>query len=154
MAFAPSSTSFIAGIDEGAKLETGGVGRPDGLDSGYFVKPTIFSNVSNDMTIAREEIFGPVLVLIPYEDDDEAPRVGRVYARFAVCAHAGCAVRMPPALVHFHEVLCAVGAAAFVPAPIPAAGLQRRPLAAFRCGMLVHQASCTTARAIKGTPRE
>lgn len=50
--------------------------------------------------------------------------------------------------------LCAVGAAAFVPAPIPAAGLQRRPLAAFRCGMLVHQASCTTARAIKGTPRE
>ena len=60
------------GIDEGAKLETGGVGRPDGLNAGYFVKPTIFSNVSNDMTIAREEIFGPVLVLIPYEDEDEA----------------------------------------------------------------------------------
>jgi len=60
------------GIDEGAKLETGGVGRPDGLDAGYFVKPTIFSGVSNNMTIAREEIFGPVLVLIPYEDEDDA----------------------------------------------------------------------------------
>jgi aldehyde dehydrogenase (NAD+) len=63
------------GIDEGAKLETGGVGRPDGLDTGYFVKPTIFSGVSNDMTIAREEIFGPVLVLIPYEDEDEAVEI-------------------------------------------------------------------------------
>ena len=60
------------GIDEGAKLETGGVGRPDGLDAGYFVKPTIFSGVSNNMTIAREDIFGPVLVLIPYEDEDDA----------------------------------------------------------------------------------
>lgn len=63
------------GIDEGAKLETGGVGRPDGLDTGYFVKPTVFSGVSNDMTIAREEIFGPVLVLIPYEDDDHAVEI-------------------------------------------------------------------------------
>lgn len=63
------------GIDEGAKLETGGVGRPDGLDTGYFVKPTIFSGVSNDMTIAREEIFGPVLSLIPYEDEDDAVRI-------------------------------------------------------------------------------
>jgi aldehyde dehydrogenase (NAD+) len=63
------------GIDEGAKLETGGVGRPDGLDAGYFVKPTIFSGVSNDMTIAREEIFGPVLVLIPYEDEDDAVEI-------------------------------------------------------------------------------
>jgi aldehyde dehydrogenase (NAD+) len=60
------------GIDEGAKLETGGVGRPDGLDQGYFVKPTIFSNVTNDMSIAREEIFGPVLSLIGYDDDDDA----------------------------------------------------------------------------------
>jgi len=63
------------GIDEGAELETGGVGRPDGLDAGYFVKPTIFSGVSNDMTIAREEIFGPVLVLIPYEDEDDAVEI-------------------------------------------------------------------------------
>ena len=60
------------GIDEGAQLETGGVGRPDGLDQGYFVKPTIFSNVSNDMSIAREEIFGPVLSLIAYQDEAEA----------------------------------------------------------------------------------
>jgi len=60
------------GIDEGAKLETGGVGRPDGMNRGYFVKPTIFSDVSNDMTIAQEEIFGPVLSLIPYANEDEA----------------------------------------------------------------------------------
>lgn len=60
------------GIDEGANLETGGLGRPDGLDAGYFVKPTVFSGVSNTMTIAREEIFGPVLSLIPYEDEEQA----------------------------------------------------------------------------------
>lgn len=63
------------GIDEGARLETGGVGRPDGLNRGYYVKPTIFSHVSNDMTIAQEEIFGPVLSLIGYEDEDEAIRI-------------------------------------------------------------------------------
>ena len=60
------------GIDEGARLEIGGTGRPDGLNAGYYVKPTVFSHVSNDMTIAREEIFGPVLSLIGYEDDDDA----------------------------------------------------------------------------------
>ena len=63
------------GIDEGAKLETGGTGRPDGLNAGYYVKPTVFSHVTNDMTIAREEIFGPVLSLIGYEDDDDAVRI-------------------------------------------------------------------------------
>ncbi|MBD3647843.1 MAG: aldehyde dehydrogenase family protein, partial [Pseudomonadales bacterium] len=63
------------GIDEGATLETGGTGRPDGLNRGYFVKPTIFSNVSNDMTIAREEIFGPVLSLIGYADEEDAVRI-------------------------------------------------------------------------------
>ncbi|MFW6092424.1 MAG: aldehyde dehydrogenase family protein [Pseudomonadota bacterium] len=63
------------GIDEGAKLECGGVGRPDGLNRGYYVKPTIFSNVSNDMTIAREEIFGPVLSLIGYQDEEDAVRI-------------------------------------------------------------------------------
>ncbi|TDJ21715.1 MAG: aldehyde dehydrogenase family protein [Gammaproteobacteria bacterium] len=63
------------GIEEGAKLETGGPGRPDGLNVGYFVKPTVFSHVTNDMTIAREEIFGPVLSLIGYEDDDDAVRI-------------------------------------------------------------------------------
>jgi len=63
------------GIDEGATLETGGVGRPDGLNVGYFVKPTIFSDVSNEMTIAQEEIFGPVLSLIPYKDEDDAVKI-------------------------------------------------------------------------------
>jgi len=63
------------GIDEGATLAAGGTGRPDGLDTGYYVKPTVFANVNNDMTIAREEIFGPVLSIIPYDDDDEAIRI-------------------------------------------------------------------------------
>ena len=63
------------GIQEGAKLETGGPGRPDGLNQGYYVKPTVFSHVTNDMTIAREEIFGPVLSLIGYEDDEDAVRI-------------------------------------------------------------------------------
>jgi len=60
------------GIDEGAKVVVGGPGRPDGLDKGYYIRPTVFSNVNNDMTIAREEIFGPVLVMIPYTSEDEA----------------------------------------------------------------------------------
>lgn len=63
------------GIDEGATLVTGGTGKPDGLDKGYYVKLTVFANVSNDMTIAREEIFGPVLSIIPYDDEDEAIRI-------------------------------------------------------------------------------
>ena len=60
------------GIAEGARLVTGGAGRPDGLAKGYFVKPTIFSDVNNRMTIAREEIFGPVLCILPYASEDEA----------------------------------------------------------------------------------
>ena len=63
------------GIDEGAKVVTGGVGRPAGIERGYFVKPTIFSHVHNDMTIAREEIFGPAMVMIPYADEEEAIRI-------------------------------------------------------------------------------
>ncbi|MFI0353174.1 aldehyde dehydrogenase family protein [Actinomadura sp. 9N407] len=63
------------GVGEGAKVEVGGPGKPDGLETGYYVRPTVFSHVSNDMTIAREEIFGPVLVLIGYEDDDDAVRI-------------------------------------------------------------------------------
>jgi aldehyde dehydrogenase (NAD+) len=59
------------GIEEGARLVTGGTGRPDGLTKGYFVKPTVFADVGNDMTIAREEIFGPVLCILPYKDGDE-----------------------------------------------------------------------------------
>ena len=60
------------GLDEGARLVVGGVGRPQGIDKGYFVQPTVFSDVDNGMTIAREEIFGPVLAIIPYDSDDEA----------------------------------------------------------------------------------
>jgi acyl-CoA reductase-like NAD-dependent aldehyde dehydrogenase len=63
------------GIDEGAKLLTGGAEAPEGLETGYFVRPTVFSDVSNDMTIAREEIFGPVLVIIPADDEDDAVRI-------------------------------------------------------------------------------
>lgn len=63
------------GIEEGATLVAGGPGRPDGLAKGYFVKPTIFANANNSMTIAREEIFGPVLVMIPYDDEEEAIRI-------------------------------------------------------------------------------
>jgi aldehyde dehydrogenase (NAD+) len=64
------------GIDEGATLVTGGTGRPDGLDKGYFVKPTIFADVTNDMTIAREEIFGPVLAMLPYDSLEQAIEQG------------------------------------------------------------------------------
>ena len=63
------------GIDEGADLACGGVGRPDGLDKGFFVRPTVFTNVQNDMSIAQEEIFGPVICLIPYNDIDEAIKI-------------------------------------------------------------------------------
>ncbi len=63
------------GIAEGAKLEVGGPGRPDGINAGYYIKPTVFSHVTNDMTIAREEIFGPVLSLIGYKDDVDAVRI-------------------------------------------------------------------------------
>jgi aldehyde dehydrogenase (NAD+) len=63
------------GIDEGATLVAGGTGRPEGLEKGYYVKPTVFSGVNNDMTIAREEVFGPVLSIIPYEDEDDAVRI-------------------------------------------------------------------------------
>jgi aldehyde dehydrogenase (NAD+) len=60
------------GIDEGATLVAGGPGRPDGLSRGWYVRPTVFANVRNDMTVAREEIFGPVLSILPYRDEEEA----------------------------------------------------------------------------------
>ncbi len=63
------------GIDEGATLVTGGVGRPPGVNRGYYVRPTVFANVTNDMTIAREEIFGPVLAILPYDTEEEAVRM-------------------------------------------------------------------------------
>jgi aldehyde dehydrogenase (NAD+) len=66
-------TMIRTGIDEGAILLAGGLGKPDGFETGWFVKSTIFANVSNSMRIAREEIFGPVLlVIIPFNDEDEA----------------------------------------------------------------------------------
>src|SRR6185295_14465542 len=63
------------GIDEGAEVVTGGTGRPAGLTKGYFVRPTVFANVRNDMTIAREEIFGPVLSILPYDNEEDAVRI-------------------------------------------------------------------------------
>lgn len=64
-----------AGIAEGAKLVCGGPGLPEGIDRGYYVRPTVFSEVSNDMTVAQQEIFGPVLVMIPYDSEEEAIRI-------------------------------------------------------------------------------
>ena len=63
------------GIDEGAKLLCGGLGKPPGLDRGWYVRPTIFADVSNNMTIAQQEIFGPVLVIIPFENEEDAIRI-------------------------------------------------------------------------------
>jgi len=63
------------GIEEGAELLVGGPGRPEGFDKGYYIRPTVFGNVTNDMTIAREEIFGPVLAILGYEDDADAVRI-------------------------------------------------------------------------------
>ena len=65
-----------AGIDEGATLVIGGVGRPEGLDKGYYVQPTVFANVTNEMTIAKEEIFGPVLSILGYDSLDQAIDIG------------------------------------------------------------------------------
>ncbi|HEY3190588.1 MAG TPA: aldehyde dehydrogenase family protein [Solirubrobacteraceae bacterium] len=63
------------GVEEGARLVTGGEEAPEGLEQGFFVRPTVFSDVRNDMTIAQEEIFGPVLSIIPYDSEDEAVRI-------------------------------------------------------------------------------
>src|SRR5262249_32857699 len=65
---------IASGREEGARLTTGG-GRPRGLDAGYFVEPTVFADVKNGMKIAQEEIFGPVVAVIPYEDDEDAIRI-------------------------------------------------------------------------------
>lgn len=63
------------GLDEGAVVAAGGLGKPEGHETGYFVKPTVLANVTNDMTVAQEEIFGPVLSIIGYDDDDDAVRI-------------------------------------------------------------------------------
>jgi aldehyde dehydrogenase (NAD+) len=98
------------GIDEGATLVAGGTGRPDGLDTGYFAKPTVFSNVTNDMTIAREEIFGPVLAILPYDDIEEAIRIANDtpygLSAYVSCADLGearrIAARMRAGMVHIN----------------------------------------------------
>ena len=63
------------GIDEGARLAAGGLGKPEGHEDGWFVKPTLFADVNNDMAIAREEVFGPVLVMIPFDTEEEAIQI-------------------------------------------------------------------------------
>jgi aldehyde dehydrogenase (NAD+) len=68
-------TLIQKGIDEGAKLVAGGTGKPEGINQGYFVKPTVFADVNNDMEIARTEIFGPVLSVIPFENEEEAIKI-------------------------------------------------------------------------------
>jgi aldehyde dehydrogenase (NAD+) len=70
--FAKVERLINKGLEEGATLVAGGLGKPDGVAKGYFVKPTVFADVRNDMTIAREEIFGPVLCMIPYDDEEQA----------------------------------------------------------------------------------
>jgi acyl-CoA reductase-like NAD-dependent aldehyde dehydrogenase len=62
-----------SGIDEGARVVVGGLGAPEGLESGNYVRPTVFADVDNSMRIAQEEIFGPVLVIIPFDDEDDSP---------------------------------------------------------------------------------
>jgi aldehyde dehydrogenase (NAD+) len=98
------------GMEEGAGLVCGGPGKPEGLETGYFVKPTIFRDVNNNMTIAREEIFGPVLVMIPYSDIDEAIEIandtdyglsGYVYGASTEDAMA-VARRMRTGMVHLN----------------------------------------------------
>ena len=79
------------GMEEGATLITGGPGKPAGLEKGYYVKPTIFADVKNDMTIAREEIFGPVLVIIGYDDVEDAIRIANdTPYGLAAYVNAGC----------------------------------------------------------------
>jgi aldehyde dehydrogenase (NAD+) len=80
------------GLDEGAMLVAGGPGRPDGLAKGFYVKPTVFADVRNDMTIAREEIFGPVLAIIPYQDEADAIRIAND-SPFGLAAYVASADR-------------------------------------------------------------
>lgn len=78
------------GIDEGARLVAGGLGRPAGIETGYFVKPTIFADVSNSMRVAQEEIFGPVMVIIPFEDEEDAIRIAND-TPYGLAAYVQCA---------------------------------------------------------------
>ena len=85
------------GIEEGAELVTGGTDRPEGMDSGYYVRPTVFGGVSNDMTIAQEEIFGPVLSILPYEDGGGSDPDRQRHARTASPATSSPATSTTPA---------------------------------------------------------
>ena len=106
------------GIDEGATLVAGGTGRPEGLSKGYFVKPTVFADVRNDMTIAREEIFGPVLVMIPYDTEEDAIRMANDtpyglsgYVQSGSLEHARqVAARLRTGMVHLNGAGPDVGA--------------------------------------------
>ena len=106
------------GIDEGATLVAGGTGRPEGLSKGYFVKPTVFGDVHNDMTIAREEIFGPVLVMIPYDTEEDAIRMANDtpyglsgYVQSGSLEHARkVAARLRTGMVHLNGAGPDVGA--------------------------------------------
>jgi aldehyde dehydrogenase (NAD+) len=82
-------TLIKVGIHEGARLLVGGPGKPDGIDTGFYVRPTIFADVSNDMRIAREEIFGPVLVIIPFDDEDDAVRIAND-SPYGLAAYVQC----------------------------------------------------------------
>ena len=75
MAYDKVQRLIQSALDQGATLVTGGLGRPEGLDVGYYVRPTVLAHVTNDMAIAKEEIFGPVITLIGYADDDDAVRI-------------------------------------------------------------------------------
>ena len=88
--FAHVQRLIQAGIDEGARLVTGGVGKPEGIERGYYVKPTVFADVDTKMTIAQEEIFGPVLSILAYETEEEAIRIANdsVYGLAAVVQSA------------------------------------------------------------------
>lgn len=84
--FDKTQRMIAEGLEAGATLVAGGLGRPDGLTSGFYVRPTIFANVSSEMTIAREEIFGPVLSIIPYLDVDDAVRIAND-SSYGLAAH-------------------------------------------------------------------
>ena len=91
-----------SGITEGATLVTGGTGRPEGLNRGYYVRPTVFGNVNRDMAIAREEIFGPVLSIMPYDSEEQAVEIAndtRLWPRrlCAIQGHRPCAEGGAPA---------------------------------------------------------
>ncbi len=97
------------GIDEGAELVCGGTGKPEGLNAGYYVKPTVFAGVSNDMTIAQEEIFGPVLAILPYKDVDDAVKIANEtvyglsgYVSGEASEAAGVATRLRTGNVHLN----------------------------------------------------